>query len=80
MRQKSQSRTEFEYMGLPLVALGVTYTPGEPATLISPPVQDNADWDVLYLRSDPGCHDLTGFFSVPCLDGIEEAICETFRE
>lgn len=78
--QQTLSQVSIEYCGLNLVALGVTYMPGLPATLRDPAEQDEAKWDLLYLWGDPGKHDLTRFLNYSHLENIEEVICEKFRE
>lgn len=79
MGQQTRSSIELDYKGLTLLLLGVTYTPAEPATPISPWMPDRAEWDVMCLKSDPGKHNLTDFFSYIHCDNVEDLVCERFR-
>lgn len=68
-----------EFRGLKLVALGVDYTPAEPATLRDPAVGDDAVWDVLHIKGDVGCTDISPLLSCVTADAIVDVICAQLR-
>lgn len=68
-----------EVKGLKLVALGVEYWPGAPATWQDPPDPEYAEWDMVYIESDAGKNDLTPYLTTAMQDAIDEELCAYFR-